>query len=141
MAHFSHPDIGTRLTPHPQRVTPFYIVDDINAARRRYSALGFDVTETEGPECLGMSAGDTGIMLATPLHAVRTMPKEAAKSLQKGPALYVTVESIDAVRCSLADPIIGERVTDYGTWEIFVESRVGLVIFAEQLSEPENGSH
>ena len=141
MAHYSLPDIGTRITPHPQRVTPFYIVDDIHAARRRYSALGFDVTETEGSECLGMTAGDTGIMLVTPTHAARTMPLQAIKSLDKGPALYVCVDSIDAVRCSLADPIIGERVTDYGTWELFVESRVGLVIFAEKMTEPEEGSN
>ena len=34
----------------------------------------------------------------------------------------------------LLTPVIAEMVTGYGTWELFVESRIGLIIFAEKLS-------
>lgn len=127
--------ISARTTPHPHRVTPLYLVDDLISARRRYAALGFDIVETGDPEMLGMRAGETGFIVATADHAKQTMPRQFFEALQTGPVLYIWVDSVDAVRPNLADPVIDERVTSYGTWELFVESRVGLVIFAERLSQ------
>jgi len=136
MAYADPLKTSARKTPHPQRVTPLYLVDDLISARRRYAALGFDIVETGDPELLGLRAGETGFIVATPHHARKTMPQRFFEGLQTGPVLYVWVESVDAVRPNLADPVIDERVTDYGTWELFVESRVGLVIFAERLGGP-----
>ncbi len=136
MAYSSPSNLAYRPVPHPQRVTPLFLVDDMRTARRRYTALGFDVVETGDPHYVGMRAGDTGIILATPEHAERTMPSEIFETLKKGPVLYIWVESIDVIRNHLVDPIIDERVTDYGTWELFAESRVGPVIFAERLNAP-----
>ncbi|MGI9386850.1 MAG: hypothetical protein ACR2OX_05420 [Methyloligellaceae bacterium] len=135
MAYATPLRVSARPTPHPQRVTPLYLVDDLIAARRRYAALGFDIVETGDPELLGMRAGDTGFIVATAEHARQTMPSQFVEALQTGPVLYIWVDSVDAVRSNLADPVIDERVTNYGTWELFVESRVGLVIFAERLGQ------
>lgn len=118
-----------------RRVTPIFLVDDIAAARRRYSALGFKSVETGKTGRLGMAAGETDIMLVDSVHAARTMPLKALKHLNREPALYVWVDSIDEVRHQLVEPIIGERVTDDGAWELFVDSRIGLVIFAERVGK------
>lgn len=124
---------SARKTPRPQRVTPLYLVDDLISARRRYAALGFDIVETGDPELLSMRAGETGFIVATSQRAKQTMPQRFFEALQTGPVLYIWVDSVETVRPNLADPVIDERVTGYGTWELFVESRVGLVIFAERL--------
>lgn len=135
MAYATPLKASSRPTPHPQRVTPLYLVDDLISARRRYAALGFDIVETGDPELVGMRAGDTGLILATEQHAKHTMPRKFFEALKTGPVLYVWVDSVESVRPNLADPVIDERVTSYGTWELFVESRIGLVIFAERLGQ------
>ena len=121
----------------PKRVTPVFLVDDIQSARRKYAALGFTSVETGKRGRIGMAAGDTDIILVDSVHAARTMPLKALKSLNKEPALYVWVDSVDEVREQLVEPVIGERVTDDGTWELFVDSRIGLVIFAERVGKAE----
>ena len=146
MATFDQAWLNGRETPNPLKATPLYIVDDMASAKRRFGAMGFEMTtlqsaadrsefcEVLSDGCVGMSAGQTQILLVDEAHAKRTMPPEVLPSFKHGPALYVWVDSVDETRSKIADPVIAEMVTGYGTWELFVESRIGLIIFAEKLS-------
>jgi hypothetical protein len=147
MATFDQAWLSGRETPSPLKATPLYLVDDMASAKRRFSAMGFELTTLQptvqnsefgdvlNDGCVGMSAGQTQIILIEETHAKRTMPPEVLPSFKHGPALYVWVDSVDETRSKIADPVIAEMVTGYGTWELFVESRIGLIIFAEKLSQ------
>lgn len=130
--------LSGRERPTPIKATPLYIVDDMASARRRFGAMGFEMMTLQDyghfGGCVGMQAGQSQIILVEEAHAKRTMPPEVLSSFKHGPALYVWVESIDETRSKVSDPVIGEMVTGYGTWELFVESRIGLIIFAEKLT-------
>lgn len=146
MGTFDQAWLNGRETPNPIKATPLYLVDDMASARRRFGAMGFEMTSLQSDVlpgeqidvhkegCVGMSAGQTQIILVEEAHAKRTMPPEVLSSFKHGPALYVWVDSVDETRSKIADPVIAEMVTGYGTWELFVESRIGLIIFAEKLS-------
>jgi len=125
-----------REVPSLLNATPLYLVDDMASARRRFSAMGFELTTVDTQKgCVGMKAGSSQILLLEEDQAESSMPPGVANSFKHGPALYVWVESIDDTRSRISDPVIGEMVTGYGTWELFVESRIGLIIFAEKLSK------
>ena len=124
-----------RPVPNPKNATPLYLVDDMASAQRRFGVMGFEVTACEEKGCISMKAGDSQVLLMDEAHAQRAMPPEVLTSFKHGPALYVWVDSIDETRARISDPVIGEMVTGYGTWELFVESRIGLIIFAEKLAK------
>ncbi len=134
MGHFEHAFNSQRVTPSPRQATPLYLVDDMDSARRRFGAMGFEAADSSNQGCARMRAGDSQILLIDQDHAEKAMPAEVLSSFKHGPALYVWVDSIDETRARISDPIIGEMVTGYGTWELFVESRIGLIIFAEKLT-------
>ncbi len=134
MGSFDQAFVSGRETPTPIKATPMYIVDDMASAKRRFGAMGFEMMALQDEGCVGMQAGPSQIILVEEAHAKRSMPPEVLPSFKHGPALYVWVDSIDETRAKIADPVIGEMVTGYGTWELFVESRIGLIIFAEKLT-------
>ena len=133
-----HDEAGLSLREVPclKTAVPFYLVDDMASARRRFAAMGFELSAVPGKAgCVGMKAGASEVMLQEVQQAELALPSEVLSALKRGPALYVWVDSIDETRARIADPVIGEMVTGYGTWELFVESRIGLIIFAEKLSK------
>lgn len=124
-----------RAVPFPKQALPLYVVDDMASAKRRFAAMGFQLEGFfDKPGAVSMKAGDSQILLIEQARAEDTLPPEVISSLKHGPALYIWVDSIIETRSRLADPVIAEMVTGYGTWELFVESRIGLIIFAEKLA-------
>ncbi|GJM03995.1 MAG: hypothetical protein DHS20C08_24960 [Rhodomicrobium sp.] len=140
MAMIDHQMMGSREKPSPKNATPLYVVDDISSAQRRFSAMGFEMFDTSDNDRVGMRAGESRILLMDETKAQRALPPEVMASLKHGPALFVWVDSIDETRSRIADPVIAEMVTGYGTWELFVESRIGLIIFAEKLTKGETSN-
>lgn len=125
-----------RDVPRPTEALPLYMVDDMASAKRRFAAMGFEIAPAFGkPGTVAMQAGASQILLIETSTAKETMPLDVVSSISDGPALYIWVDSIMDTRARLADPVIGEMVTGYGTWELFVESRIGLIIFAERLQK------
>ena len=47
------------------RVTPMMVLPDIGEALSRYEALGFERVETGSDGCVGLRAGQTGVILAS----------------------------------------------------------------------------
>ena len=113
-----------------RRATPMYLVEDLSEARTRYEALGFEPKVTDDDGCVGVTAGPTNVILLNRDYAERTMPARAVELLGQKPALYIWVESLDAMRAQLGSAILGE-VKMAGLREWAVESEQGLMVLAE----------
>ena len=113
-----------------RRATPMYLVDNIAETCRHYEALGFQPKLTDDAGCVGVTAGPTGVILLDCEYAQRSLPARAVTLLQQKPALYVWVESLDALRPDLRGEFLGEqRTAELREWAI--ESPQGLIVFAE----------
>jgi hypothetical protein len=110
-----------------RRATPMYLVEDLSEARSRYEALGFEPKITDDSGC---TAGPTNVILLNREYAERTMPARAVELLEQKPALYIWVESLDAMRALFSGAILGE-VKMAGLREWAVESDQGLMVLAE----------
>ena len=114
-----------------RRATPMYLVDNIAETCRHYEALGFQPKLTE---CVGVTAGPTGVILLDCEYAQRSLPARAVTLLQQKPALYVWVESLDALRLDLWGEFLAEqRTAELREWAI--ESPQGLIVFAETAAD------
>ena len=113
-----------------RRATPIYLVEDIDDARMRYIALGFVPRDTSDDGCVGVTAGQTTVILLNHDYAERTLPARAVALLEEKPALYVWVESLEDMRGELRDTFIGEAKLA-GLREWAVESPQGLMVLAE----------
>lgn len=113
-----------------RRATPMYLVSDLDEARSNYEALGFEPKPTNDIGCLGVIAGSTSVILVDREYAERTLPERAVALLQDKPALYIWVESLDAMRAELQATFLGEA-NMAGLREWAVEGPTGLVVLAE----------
>ena len=113
-----------------RRATPIYLVEDIDDARMRYIALGFVPRETTDDGCVGVTAGQTTVILLDRDYAERKLPARAVALLAEKPALYVWVESLEDMRGDLRDTYLGEAHLA-GLREWAVESPQGLMVLAE----------
>jgi hypothetical protein len=113
-----------------RRATPMYLVNDLIEARTRYEALGFEPRLSDDTGCLGVTAGPTNVILLNRDYAERTLPARAVELLCERPALYIWVESLDAMRSGLRGGFLGE-MQRAGLREWAVESDQGLMVFAE----------
>ena len=107
-----------------------YLVDDLGDARRRYEAMGFETRPTGDEGCVGFCTGATSVILLNRDYAQRTLPDRAIAILERQPALYIWVESLEAMRGSVDGTILGEHNLA-GLREWAVESDQGLMVFAE----------
>jgi hypothetical protein len=108
-----------------RRATPIYLVEDIDDARMRYIALGFVPRDTNDDGCVGVTAGQTTVILLDRNYAERKLPARAVALLEEKPALYVWVESLEDMRGELRGTYLG------GLREWAVESPQGLMVLAE----------
>jgi predicted lactoylglutathione lyase len=113
-----------------RRATPMYLVSDLDEARLNYEALGFEPKPTNDDGCLGVIAGSTSVILLDREYAERTLPARAIALLEEKPALYIWVESLDAMRAELQATFLGEA-NMAGLREWAVEGPLGLVVLAE----------
>jgi hypothetical protein len=109
-----------------------YLVDDIDEARARYERLGFKQNPTDDSGCVGLASGDDNIILVNSDYAERTLPAQAVVLMRDKPALYVFVESLDAMRDALRGTFLGEaRMAGLREW--VVEIPQGVVVLAESV--------
>ena len=113
-----------------RRATPMYLVDDLAEASTRYEALGFEPRLSDDIGCMGVAAGPTNVILLNHDYAERTLPARAVELLHEKPALYIWVESLEAMRSGLRGGFLGE-MRKAGLREWAVESEHGLMVFAE----------
>lgn len=121
---------GTELV---RRSTPLCVLADIDAAARRYEALGMRRIDTEDAGCVGYRAGDTGVILATDAFMRGDYDGNLVDRMLDRSVDYLHVASADDAAARLpADACVLQDVhTRAGTREILVEQGGGLLILAE----------
>jgi ethanolamine utilization microcompartment shell protein EutS len=117
------------------RVTPLVVLSDIGPAVGRYEALGFERVETGDPGCVGLRAGQTGLILASAAFMNGDFDPTQVSRFVGETVQYVHVSSVDEARTRL--PVTATLLQDVrtrgGTRELLVEDAGDLLILAEQV--------
>ena len=82
-----HEDAGLSLREVPclKTAVPFYLVDDMASARRRFAAMGFELSAVPGKAgCVGMKAGASEVMLQDEAQAEMALPSDILAALKRG---------------------------------------------------------
>lgn len=113
-----------------RRITPLMILHDLSAIRSFHEGLGFAVTETGDPDCIGLRAGNTALILCS-LDFMRGDYRHADLDTLAGQTIpYIWLDTLDSVR-GMDITAIEEVVTRSGTREIMAEIRGQRLILAE----------
>ena len=118
------------------RVTPMMVLVDISSALARYEALGFERIETNDPGCVGLRAGQTGVILASTSFVRSDFGVANASRLAGQTINYIHVPSVDETRRSLSPGaiVLQDAQTRGGTRELLIEDDGDLFILAEQVA-------
>jgi hypothetical protein len=117
------------------RVTPMMVLPDIGAAVSRYEALGFERVTTGSDGCVGLRAGQTGVILASVAFMNDDFDATLTDRLLDKTIKYVHVASVNEARTRLSNDatILQDVWTRGGTRELLVEDSGDLLILAEKI--------
>ena len=118
-----------------RRVTPLTVLADISVAVQQYRDLGFEPVETGTPDCVGLRAGQTYLLLATQAFMERQFRPWTVAPLVDRTTPYIYVASLDAAKASLSATaaIVEQAQAREGTREALVESDGQYFILAEKV--------
>ena len=118
-----------------RRVTPLTVLADISVAVQQYRDLGFEPVETGTPDCVGLRAGQTYLLLATQAFMERQFRPWTVALLVDRTTPYIYVASLDAAKASLSATaaIVEQAQAREGTREALVESDGQYFILAEKV--------
>ena len=116
------------------RVTPLTVLPDIVPTAQQYRDLGFDAVETGNPDCVGLRAGNSYLILATVDHMAGDFPSAAVEPLVGKTIPYIHVRSIEIAKERLPPSavVVDQTSTRGGTIEALVERDGQYVILAEK---------
>jgi hypothetical protein len=119
--------------PSVRRVTPLLAVADISALARGYEAMGLERVDTDDPDTVGFTAGDTGIILTSTTALRRYWSDALVARLADRFVPYVYVALVDEAVGTLRPgwTVMAEAETDYGTREVIVEGHGQTQILVE----------
>lgn len=113
-----------------RRITPLTILNDIGAVQRLYETLGLELVTTDSPDCVGLRAENTRLILcSTGLMqsgygdaagdlAGKTIPYIWVRSLDREKRAYsVAIDKVDA-----GDGVREALVEAHGQWAILAET-------------------
>ncbi len=119
-----------------RRITPMTVLDEINSAVADYLSLGFALIETGDRGCLGLRAGEGGIIFAS-ADFLRGDFEETAVSRFVGRTIpYLHVGCVDGAEMRLPPSarVVQKVVTRGATKEMLVEQDGRYSIFAEKIA-------
>lgn len=119
-----------------RRVTPLTVLPDISVAVQQYLDLGFEQVETGTPDCVGLRAGATYLLVATQAFMERQFRPWTVALLVERTTSYIYVASLDAAKASLAPTaaVVEQASTREGTREAVIEADGHYFILAEKLA-------
>ncbi|PWC42394.1 hypothetical protein [Azospirillum sp. TSO22-1] len=117
-----------------RRITPLTILPDIGAMAQQYRDLGFEAVETGEPDCVGMLAGETGVILATVDHMAADFGAAAVAPLAGRTIPYIYVRSVAEAAAGFTPPasVLAQVTTRGGTFEALIEREGQHFILAEK---------
>jgi hypothetical protein len=109
------------------------VLADITPAIERYERLGLSRVSTGDDGCVGMVAGETGVILATAEFMAGDFGAEAAEAISGRAINYLRVTSVDAAKSNLSPDaaVLKDVFTRIGTRELLVDDQGELLILAE----------
>lgn len=117
------------------RTTQMLVLADITPAIERYERLGLSRISTGDDGCVGMLAGETGVILATAEFMTGDFGAEATEAILGRAINYLRVTSVDAAKANLSPDavVLKDAITRIGTRELLVDDQGELLILAEPL--------
>jgi hypothetical protein len=115
------------------RTTQMLVLADITPAIERYERLGLSRISTADDGCVGMLAGETGVILATAEFMTGDFGEDATTAILGRAINYLRVTSVDAAKANLSPDavVLKDAVTRIGTRELLVDDQGELLILAE----------
>lgn len=115
------------------RTTQMFVMTDIASAIERYEGLGFSRFPTEDEGCIGMLAGETGVILATTEFMRGDLGTDGAEAISGRTINYVWVRSVDRAKENLTPGaiVLNDVITRIGTRELLIDDHGDLLILAE----------
>jgi hypothetical protein len=117
------------------KVTPLMVLPDIRPVLRQYLALGFESLDTGHPDCVGLRAGSSHLMLVSVALLEESFRRETVAPLVGATVPYLYVRSLTAAKARLeaSAAVVQEVQTDEGTLEAVVIQHGQFMILAEKL--------
>jgi hypothetical protein len=117
------------------RTTQMFVMRDITSAIDRCERMGFARVSTQDEGCVGMVAGETGVILATTEFMSGDFGTENAEAVSGRTINYVWVRSIDRAKENLAPDtvVLNDVITTIGTRELLLDDHGDLLILAENV--------
>ena len=122
-----------------RRVTPLTVLPDISATVQQYLDLGFEPVETGTPDCVGLRAGQTYLLLATQAFMERQFRPWTVALLVNRTTPYIYVASLDEakMRLSPTTAVVEQSAIRDGCREAVVETDGQYFLLAEKVAAAE----
>ena len=118
-----------------RRVTPLTVLPDIGMAVQQYVDLGFEPVDTGNPECVGLRAGSTYLLLATKAYMERQFRPWTVALLVNRTTPYIYVASLDEAKARLSPTtaVVEQSSVRDGCREAVVETDGQYFLLAEKV--------
>ena len=115
------------------RATQMLVLADITPAVERYERLGLSRISTGDDGCVGMRAGETGVILATAEFMAGDFGAEVTEVILGRVINYLRVTSVDVAKANLSldAAVLEDTITRVGLREVLVEDQGEVLILAE----------
>ncbi|MCR6631363.1 MAG: hypothetical protein NVV74_15680 [Magnetospirillum sp.] len=116
-----------------RRVSPMMVLPDIRPVLKQYLALGFEPVDLDDPDCVGLRAGNTYLILTSVRLMQRYFQPGTVRPLVGSTVPYIYVTSLaEAVRRLDASAMVVEEVEGEGVREAVVVQHGQFMILAEK---------
>ena len=119
-----------------RRVTPMTVMEDIALTLQQYLDLGFQTVETGNPECVGLRAGQTYLLLASQAYMERLFRPWTVALLVNRTTPYIYVESLDEAKARLSPmaAVVEQSAVRDGSREAVIETDGQYFLLAEKVA-------
>lgn len=122
-----------------RRVSPMMVLPDIRPVLRQYLALGFEAVDADDPECAGLRAGNSYLILASVKLLQRYFKPTTVAPLIGATVPYIHVTSLTEAATRLeSSAMLVEAVEGDGVREAVVVQHGQFMILAEKVEWSSN---
>ena len=119
-----------------RRVTPLTVMADIGLTLQQYLDLGFQQVDTGNPQCVGLRAGQTYLLLASQAYMERMFRPWTVALLVDRTTPYIYVESLDEAKARLSPmaAVVEQSAVRDGSREAVIETDGQYFLLAEKVT-------
>ena len=119
-----------------RRVTPLTVMADIALTLQQYLDLGFQQVDTGNPQCVGLRAGQTYLLLASQAYMERMFRPWTVALLVDRTTPYIYVDSLDEAKARLSPmaAVVEQSAIRDGSREAVIETDGQYFLLAEKVA-------